>query len=411
MSVGSWFQKNITRRQALKATSATLVAAGAAASLSGCGAKDENMEESVDDKSYKYVDILKTFKEEDRDIKEKDQLKGEVGTVFGNSSNENYLACLTPGENSANWIQGSYVNLDDNSFNVCVAQPKNADANWVIYQVACSESVYAWVELNILSNHWQLFAAPLQDKGLGTAMCLWKSTDQYEPPYPVCWRDKVMWLVMPDPKKDARLKPSACYIWSLGQNQAYAQVESRGRFACQPSVSEGLLVLTPRARLKRQESVNYSISVFNVDSNLATKVDALILPNGIKPLYATYINRNFVFSIEASYQSELPFARMGTYIGSKDGPFYFLNREPYAQVSGTEEGAYLIKSKGSYLVVDTSRKVYTTLDSQDRCTDYGEYPCTGGTMNTFVTYSTTKNEETGYPDSVTIRTFQVDSRT
>ena len=58
-------------------------------------------------------------------------------------------------------------------------------------------------------------------------------------------------------------------------------------------------------------------------------------------------------------------------------------------------------------MVDLANKTYGSLDSADRCVDYGEFPARVGDCSTFVTFSTVKNADTGYPDSVTVRTFQL----
>jgi hypothetical protein len=95
---------------------------------------------------------------------------------------------------------------------------------------------------------------------------------------------------------------------------------------------------------------------------------------------------------------------MGTYIGAGDGPFITLVREPAAQVAG-KGSTYIIKSRASYFVVDTERETYSILSATNRCMDYGEYPASEGTGDSFVTFATVKDSKTGYPSTVVVRNF------
>ena len=56
-------------------------------------------------------------------------------------------------------------------------------------------------------------------------------------------------------------------------------------------------------------------------------------------------------------------------------------------------------------MVDIKNHGYTFLGAADRCVDYGEYPARVGETDTFVTFATIKNPDTGYPASVLVRAF------
>ena len=98
---------------------------------------------------------------------------------------------------------------------------------------------------------------------------------------------------------------------------------------------------------------------------------------------------------------------MGTYIGHGDSGYIALSREPFADVSGTADGVYVIKSRSSYFVVDTNAQTYAVLAATNNCLDYGEYPATTGETSTFVTYATVKDASTGSPASVAVRAFSL----
>ena len=139
---------------------------------------------------------------------------------------------------------------------------------------------------------------------------------------------------------------------------------------------------------------------------MASQVDQLVLPAGVKPFRATRVGDKFLVSIEASYGSGGLLSKMGTYIGTRSGDFVKVEREPSECPAG-KDGLYLIKSRSSYMVVDTKNQKYSTLLSIDRSVDYGEFPARYGDTDLFVTFATVKDPDTGYPASVTVRAFRL----
>ena len=135
-------------------------------------------------------------------------------------------------------------------------------------------------------------------------------------------------------------------------------------------------------------------------------MDQLVLPQTVVPMRAVRIGEKFVFSIEASYSSGGLLGTMGTYIGTNEGKFVVLSREPYAEVAGTD-GVYVIKSRSSYFVVDTKNEQYAVLAAVNRSVDYGDFPARDGECDTFVTFGTVKSPDTGYPVSVQVREYTV----
>ena len=113
----------------------------------------------------------------------------------------------------------------------------------------------------------------------------------------------------------------------------------------------------------------------------------------------------FVFSIEASYDGVGSLGNMGTYIGCEGGPYVYLAREPLACAAG-KGNRYLVKSQASHFLINTHAKTYGTLLSPDRALDYGDYPASAGTVDSFVTYATVRNAQ-GIPESVTARLFSL----
>jgi hypothetical protein len=100
------------------------------------------------------------------------------------------------------------------------------------------------------------------------------------------------------------------------------------------------------------------------------------------------------------------FGTMGTYIGPSDGPFVRLSREPSANVAGNED-VFIIKSRTSYFVVNVRKATYSVLTAANRCVDYGEFPVRVGESLDFITFATVKDELSGFPSSVTVRSFRL----
>ena len=275
----------------------------------------------------------------------------------------------------------------------------------VIYDARCSDEVYAWVELDFLTHDWWLYAARFSGTSgelEGTATTLWKADANYDPPGFTCVGNTVLWQVMPSLSGDKTKESSFCYLWKLGDANAQAVVESPGRFAVEPSISDDVVVLAPRVRA--DEGVFYGVTAYSLDDDLATIVDQLVLPRSVRPFYATYIGKRFAISIEANYSSGGMFGKMGTYVGPSEGPFVRLARELSANVAAWDD-TFIIKSRASYFVVDVRKSTYSILTAANRCVDYGEFPLRVGKTNTFFTFATVKDEASGYPTAVTVRSF------
>ena len=272
----------------------------------------------------------------------------------------------------------------------------------MIYDAQCSDSVFAWSELDIVSHEWRLFAASLADGALGTVNTLWKADADYDPPLVCCSGSSVIWLVMPSTSGSKTSENSSCYLWQAGASSADEVVRSSGRFACAPTVSDGNVTLVPRVRAN--EGRYFGITAYTLESGLSTQVNQLVLPASVSPMYATFMDGNFVFSIEANYGTGGLLGNMGTYIGSGDGSFVALPREPAAVCVG-KGGVYLIKTRAGHVIVDTNAQTYATLAAPSRALDYGDYPASMGTTSTFVTFATVKDEQTGYPASVQVRAW------
>lgn len=403
------FLHNISRRKFLGASAAAGAGLIAVSQLSGCSNAPEEKEPMVvDSGTATYVvgsgDIEGSF-DEASDTKGTPSLVEAgswdlpLGCAF-RPSEGSWKAYVQPKTGAGMTKAGAFSVAS--GVNMVFVDGAQRGGNYVIYDAQCSDQVFAWVEIDLVTREWYLFAASLSDSTLGSAVTLGNGDSDYDPPLMCVSQNKVIWLVMPSTSGNKTSESSSCYLWQLGSTSADEVVRSNGRFATAPAISDGNITLTPRVHT--DEGRYFGITAYTLESDLTEQVNQLVLPANISPMHAVYMDDNFVFSIEANYSSGGLLGNMGTYIGSGDGEFIALPREPAAQVSG-KDGVYLIKTRASHLIVDTKASTYATLSAPNRCLDFGDYPASMGTTSNFVTFATVKDEDTGYPTAVKLRSW------
>ncbi|MDO4537740.1 MAG: twin-arginine translocation signal domain-containing protein [Coriobacteriales bacterium] len=387
------------------ATAAGAAAGTAVTILPGCSDTTQHVvPEPMNVETDKSLNILEEYEEADLELKERANWSLPLGSVLHESTGT-WVAVTQAGSSAVPMVKGCAFSTETGDLVEVVSNVQGDSHTTVVYDVGCSDEVYAWVELNILTHEWTLFAAHFSDGKLSAgASTLWEADANYDPPSFVCVGNRVLWQITPALEGDKTAESSFCYLWHTGDSSAKAVVESHGRFPTAPSISGNLAILVPRVR--EDEGVYYGITAYSLDDDLTTIVDQMVLPHTIKPFYATRIGERFVVSIEANYSSGGMFGNMGTYIGPSSGPFVRLSREPSANVAG-KDNTFIIKSRASYFVVNLKKATYSTLTAANRCVDYGEYPVRVGETDEFTTYATVKDEASGFPISVTVRSFKV----
>ena len=400
-------RRSVSRRSFLKGTAAATGALAVASLLPGCtnqASQDEQASPTQID-SGDATSILDSYTEADLAITQTASWSIGAGSVI-HPGGATWLPVVARGDTADPMILARALSLSSGNVVDVVPEPVGTGSNRVIYDASCSDEAYAWVEMNAIERSWTLYGQAFSAGSLsGSPTVLWEAGSDYDPPLVCCAGAKVYWLVMPSTSGSKTAESSYCYMWEAGSSKAQAVVESPGRFGCGLSITGDSIVLAPR--VNADQGVYYGISAYSLDDDLATTIDQLVLPASIKPFKATRIGDEFVFSIEATYDYGGLFGNMGTYIGHGDSGYIALSREPFADVSGTADGVYVIKSRSSYFVVDTNAQTYAVLAATNNCLDYGEYPATTGETSTFVTYATVKDASTGSPASVAVRAFSL----
>ena len=400
---------NLTRRGFFRTTAAAGAAAAAVQVLAGCSHPAEETVPS--DPVVVEEDSATTVLGEDgayEYLEREFESKGEWELPLGNVLHEGegtWLPVTTAGASAMPMVKCSAFSLSTGELTEVVAEPITPNSpNVVIYDARGSDSAYAWVELDTLTKNWSLYAASFANGTLsGSPNTLWQGDADWDPPRFAVTGNKVIWQVMPSLSGNKTSEMSHCYLWKTGAANATDVVESLGRFATSPSVSGNTVTLSPRVR--NEEGTFYGITAYSLADDLETIVDRLVMPENVRPFHAVRMGDVFALSVEASYGYGGLLGSMGTYIGTAEGDFASVPLEPFANIAGSKNGLFVVKSRASYYVVDIKNHGYTFLGAADRCVDYGEYPARVGETDTFVTFATIKNPDTGYPASVLVRAF------
>lgn len=399
---------NISRRGLFRASVATGVAATTISVMAGCRHRGDEASDPVvvDERAAKNI-LAEEGGYAEAELALKEQAKWELaaGTVLRQATGE-WIPALAPGSTAFPMVKATALSSKSGQMaDVVTTLVMGNEPNMAIYDVRCSDEVYAWIEMDMLKRIWRLYAQRFKDGAVsGDISTLWEGDADWDPPLFAVWGNAVIWQVAPSLSGTKTKEHSFCYLWHLGDSEAQRVVESPGRFAAPPAVSGNTITLAPRVRA--DEGQYYGITAYSLSDDLATVIDQLVLPQSVRPFRAVRMGDQFAFSIEANYSSGGLLGKMGTYIGTGDGPFVNLVREPAAQVAGNGD-VYIVKSRASYFVIDVAKETYSILSATNRCVDYGEYPASEGTTSSFITFATVKDADTGYPSNVIVRSFAI----
>lgn len=390
-----------SRRSLVKGAAAATAALGAL-SLAGCGSGDDDAkvtgEPQVITDDSKIVNVTEEYENVDNALSAQFAWDVPLGTVPFHT--EGAWAALLEAPSSARSVNTlGIISLASGQRNTLIPEPTQGGA-YGFHDVRCSETVYAWIEMNYASGEWMLLARELGNGALiGDAVELEHGDADWEPARFTVSGGDVIWQKMPLASGSKRAEFSHCYRWAFGDAKAKDLYESPGRFATWPRVSDGHLTIAPR--VNTEEGAFYGITALDLSNG--KMVDQLVMPQNVSPFEAVYMNGTFAFSVEANYGYGGSLGNMGTFIGREGGPFVYLSREPLACVAG--KGArYLIKARSSHFVVDTDARTYAILPAPDKAIDYGDYPASEGETDRFVTYATVRGED-GLPAAVQVRVF------
>ena len=402
-------RSGISRRGLFRLAGAAAATTAAAAALAGCEEKPE--EPPIDDtpvvvEAEEGFDILEKFSEVEAKLEMQSEYTLPLGSIL-HPAEGNWIPVTIAGESASPMITASVLSVTSGDVVSVLTHPiTTSSPNVEIFQIRCSDTLFAWVEMDILTRDWWLYAQAMSAGKLsGTATLLWSGDKDWDPA-PLCVTGNfVVWQVQPSLKGEKRSEFSHCYLWKLGDAEAKEVIESQGRFACEPAASAGTVTVVPRVR--PSEGTYYGITAYDPNDGFAAPIDQLVMPASVKPFRAVRIGDVFAFSVEASYNSGGLLGGMGYYIGTTGGEILSLGREPAAGIAGSKKGPLFIKCRSFYYVVNVEAKTYGYLAAYDRCLEHGEFPARVGECDVFVTFATVKDPDSGYPSFVAVRTFKL----
>ena len=396
--------RNPSRRAFIAGSAAAGGALVAASALSGCGGDEttENDPQVIDDESGG-IDILSEFSDAGEAPAPAASWTLPLGTVLLASEGA-WVAAMQPSSTAAVANTLGVLSLASGSLVTLLGAPTQGPT-FSFYDAHCSDGLFAWVELCYTDRSWKLFGQAFSDGALsGNAVQLAEGGADYDPPRFTVHGDSAIWLAMPNASGSRSAESSYCRMWEIGTGQVTDLWTSQGRFATPPTVSDGILTIAPRVHV--DEGRYYGLTAIDLSDSNHSQVDQLVLPLSIEPFEAVYMGGQFAFSVEASYESGGLFGKMGTFIGRDSGPYYYLSREPQECVAGNGS-RFVIKSQSSHFLVDTDARTYAVIYAPDHSIDRGDYSPSAGTVESFVTFSTVRSLDTGLPESVTARVFNL----
>ena len=398
-------RRGVTRRSFTLGSIAAVGAGMVAISLSSCGSsdvKETSGEPQVVDDSQLVGVLDGDYESAGSPYTAVQEFTLPLGTLLFHSGGSWAAALMAP-ESSQHVNTLGTMSLSTGVLNTLIETPTQGAA-YEFFDVRCTDDVFAWVEIDYATRAWTLIGQGLYNGQLnGDPVQLDSGDIDWEPPRFTTWNTSVIWQKMPLATGGASTKDSHCYQWTLGDTEGRELWTSHGRFAASPHVADGVLTIAPRVNV--DEGTYYGMTAIDLTDGNHTQRDQLVLPSGVAPFEAVYVNEQFAFSIEASYDGRGSLGNMGTFIGREGGPYIYVRREPLACVAAWGS-RYLIKAQTSHFVVDTEAQTYATLSAPDRSVDYGDWPASEGATSQFLSYATIRNEQ-GIPDHVTARVFSL----
>ena len=151
----------LTRRSFLKTAAVGSAAAAVTVGLlSGCThSGDEETSEPVVVDEDSAESILDTFESVDLALTEEAAWSFPLGNVL-HPGEATWIPVTTAGSSATPMVKASVLSLASGQLAEVVSAPFQEGATKVIYDARCSDYVYAWVELDLATRDWALYAAP-----------------------------------------------------------------------------------------------------------------------------------------------------------------------------------------------------------------------------------------------------------
>ncbi len=361
----------------------------ATSSMTGCSSEEEIDPLTVSSENVSSFDSLEELETPDDMFEQVASWEMPYGTVvFSNSAD--MAVCLVPMDSASPLTNVYTLDLLSGDRTCVLDEAMGTDDGFEIYDVRGTEDGLCWVEANIFTRDWRVYASPLSDDGeLSNIQMLDSGDGEWEMPSVAVSGGYAFWQVRPRTDGSHTLENSLLKKAAFNSTSSQVIFESEGRFCTPIYPLEDELVITPR---RDNELVHYEMTLINAQSNAVE--DTLCLQSGMKPLEAGYGTNGFFFSFEAIYDYGDGISNLGTYTpftsvvngDYQNCQWFAFARTPTAAPCWCGD-YFLIKSTTAVVGFDFGGTRYCILDVPEGADDYGSYLATTGTPSRFVTYT------------------------
>lgn len=304
------------------------------------------------------------------------------------ANDDDVAACLLPTETGTPLAQIGLLSLGSGTLTTVMKQAMGTDERYEIYDVRATSRGIIWTEANVLKGSWRIYAAPLDQGTLGTAVLLEEGDDQYDTPMLAVVDGRAFWQVLPKLPNDEGLTSRLMGV-TFGKNDAACVFESARRMGTPPYATKDSVTISPRVDAS---SVYYQLT--NIDAKSGEVTDQMTLPRSMAPLEAGYGTNGFMFSFPDIYDYGGGISNLGTYTPlskPSDGNYsaaqwFGFARTPTAAPAWCQN-LLIVKSSYSVCGVDLAAGSYFAIDVDDGADTYGDYLATTGVRDTFVTFA------------------------
>lgn len=387
----------ITRRQLLYGAAgvAALGAAGYAYSQHSAAQAER---ESVNALTVPTDAVLSSNDLEQAEASEYVSLSAQFELPYGTllwCSTDSVAACLLPGKDANPLTKVALLWLGTGNYPVVLEAAVGQAEGFNILDVRASTEGLVWVESNILAGTWRVYTATLSGEGaLGQPVLADEGDADWDTPSIAIAGRYAFWQVLPNAKGPMKTEDSLLKKTVAGTADVATVITSHGRMATPPYPYAESVVCTPRAEAK---SVHYQLT--RVDAESGKVMDALALPQSMKPLEAGYCMTGFTFAFDAIYNYGDGIANLGTYApqtsptsGDYSATNWFRWERTPSCAPAWCGNLLIVKSTTAVCGVDLATQRYFALDVENGADSYGDMLASNGLLSSFVMYSNVRSK-------------------
>jgi hypothetical protein len=317
------------------------------------------------------------------------------------------IACvLAPGETTDVLIRLGALNMDKGELSILLPAALNDENRYCIYDARLSDKIAVWVECDMTAGDWIVYAAPHSGTKLGTPQKLEEGTTDYDPPLLCVYGSTAYWTIMPDANGPAYTEDSylkAADLNTGGASEIRTVYTSHGRMIINPQATEGHVVIAPRVDI---DVVRYQLTALSTETEQV--VATSLLPEGLRVSDCVYMNNEFTFCIEGSYDFAGGLRYFGTYeMLEEEGTdkALYINREP-ASPAAYINNCLMVKSTATVVGFDLAKQRSFIIDKLEDCAEYGDLLTGCGIQERLITYTTVVDKADAAKNKVKVRVFK-----